>query len=417
MKQVYSLFITAILITNACFAQKSAAKPAKQTVKDTFAINLLNSVDKLLGMATNDKITGKAMAGEFIGITEGEHTEWLSLAQVPSSIKTTCLHDHSFRNYECVRWEWTAIIPQGKGDKPVTKERVEKIVQNFNIKDIQYKGQNFQCEVNAYNSEVFLKITYFKALHNTEQEAIDSLLQLYKPLLLSRQTAGTCIRRLENAFGIEGISKEAVLATYKKLIKQIADTDIEAAFETMMGIRSDEDSKIILNQLSYAQQEQIRTMAKKIVADYNAQFTPKTPQTDVVLAKKKEIEKAKVPTDPCEREIWELKLKPGNYITGNGWAGQITGYSCGNNTYNIAWYDAKAKRITMEKNVLVNATSAYSLANNAPFMICRNCQGEGHSLEYEWYQVNVASSTYARSNKQNKVPCGACGSRGCIIVR
>ena len=55
MKRIYTLLVAGIFIANSSFAQKTPAKPAKQTVKDTFAINLLNSIDKLLGMATKKK--------------------------------------------------------------------------------------------------------------------------------------------------------------------------------------------------------------------------------------------------------------------------------------------------------------------------------------------------------------------------
>ncbi len=420
MKQLYILLVAGILVNNSTMAQPKPANQPKQTVKDTFALRLLTSIDRLLQMATDEKITGKAMVGEFIGVTSGENPEWQSAVQVPGSSKTTCTHYYTFRNEGITDWNWIATIPKSAGGSRTTtpaKERAEKVVQSFNIQNMQYKGRPFTASVYEYDTSIFIKINYYKGLHNTEKDVLDSMDQLYRPLLFKKQTAGECIKRLQSALSTEGISKDVSLTYFKKLVPQIANVSVEAAFETLMGIDSQADYKEIVSGLSYTQKEEIRTIAKKVVSDYVDAQKAQRDKTDVVVAQKKEIEKVQAPTDPCQKEIWELKLKPGNYVSANGAIGLISAFFCNTHTYTIAWYDAKSKRISLAKNVTVAETSSYSLAYNAPFMLCRSCKGEGSHMEYEWYQMNVASSYYARSNKQTKIPCGECGSRGCIVVR
>lgn len=419
MKQLYTISLAAILLGSTIAAQKTTPTPAKQTVKDTFAIHLLNAVDKLLAMATNEKLTGMDMVGEFVGVSSWENREWFSKVHVPRSQQSTCTHNITNRSAGITDWSWKATISKtaiGKLSTASAKERAEQVLQQFTIKKLQYKGGIFDYSIYETDTDLYIKINYYKGLHNTEQQVLDSLDQLYRPLLLKKEIAGECTKRLERAFFVEGISKDKSLAYFKKLLPQIANTDLAAAFETLMSISSTEDYKILTAELSYSQNEQLRNMGRKVVEDYAAK-RQQANQPDVVIAKKKEIEKTQVPTDPCKREIFELALKPGHYISGGGTVGQITSYSCTTHSYTIAWYNASSKRITIAKDVSVASTAGYFIANSAPFMLCRNCKGEGVFEENEWYQVNVASNYYAKSNKTRKIACGECGSRGCIVVR
>lgn len=232
-----------------------------------------------------------------------------------------------------------------------------------------------------------------------------------------KATASKCGRQFAAALALEGIEKQKITNIYTELLKEIAYKDITAAFHLLVEAPvSSNELKAITDQLTASQQQEIRKISRQVIDDFYAEYNGQ-PKPDVVLEKKKEIEKATPPSDPCQREIWELSIKPGYYISGNGKVAYVRDYSCAANTYTIAWLDrARSSRLVME-TLSVDAMRSYHHTSSAPFLICSHCKGQGYSLEYDWYQVNVASNYYARSNDQRKYTCGVCSGAGYIKVR
>jgi hypothetical protein len=59
----------------------------------------------------------------------------------------------------------------------------------------------------------------------------------------------------------------------------------------------------------------------------------------------------------------------------------------------------------------------YKSSTQFPFLLCNHCKGVGYFMEYDWYQMGVGSSLYARSTKQRLYTCGVCSGKGYIQVR
>ena len=401
---------------------------AQTKIKDTFAINILNTVDKVLRIAEDPKRSAMELAGEPIRMNFNGAMIYQSSLPFPGKAATEFELTQTWRKHDITEWQWQVRLldfPKGQQTAQViaTKKKVDSLLFSFaSRKRTPYPDGSYEVTTyswtnsNYYDSDaLFLIVRVKKKLHNTEQQALDSLLRLYKPLMADPVVAHEKGGTFANAFLREDISEAKTKGVYSDLLKEMSNKNISATYQLMLTAPSFVDLQAITAQLTEAQRTQIRELARKDIDAFYGNNNK--PAIDPVIEKQKEIKEKQPPSDPCEREIWELSIKPGYYVSGNNRVAYVRDYSCATNRYTIFWMDAsKNNRLTSE-GLSIEDMKAYRHTSAAPFIICSNCRGLGHSLEYDWYQVNVASNAYARSNDQRKYTCGVCSGAGYIKVR
>ncbi len=417
--------LLALLVSVGLRAQPSKKIPVKSpvgtTIKDTFAFNVLTALDKVLRVAEDPTKHPMLLAGELLKMSWRGGGLYQSAISVPGSVRAEFSQTHTDRDKRTTDWEWTlTLIDTPKGKHPgaaAIKQKLDSLIVSFEKrkqgKFSMYVGGSINDKYYERDG-VYIIVNLYKGLYNLEQRAIDSIVNLYKPLLSDRATAGDCAVKFTKALELEGIKQDKIIMLFTNLFEEIANKNLGAAFDMLVGGPSFIDVKKTTEGLSYSQQEEIKKMASKKVQDFYAEYNG-YPKPDVVVAKKKEIEKKQPPADPCKREIWELRVKPGWYVSGNNRIAYVTEYSCATHTYTIAWVNGT--KLVFEKGISPDAMAAYIGTTSSPFIVCDQCKGIGYSMEYDWYQVNVASNYYAKSDKQRQYSCGVCSGRGHIKVR
>ncbi len=416
----YLIFMAAIFGTANLQAQTKA--------KDTFAINILNTVEKVLRIAEDPKHAAMKLAGEPIRLTRNGSMIYHSSVPFPGNVPTEFEQTHTWRKHGSTGWQWQVRLldfPKGKQVEliNVTKKKVDSLLLSFaSRKRPPYPDGTYEVTTAAwtnspyYDSDALLLIVRVKKkLHNTEQQAIDSLLRLYKPLMADTRVAHDKAGAFANAFKLEDISEAKTKEVYSGVLKEISNKNLGATYQLMLNAPSFVDLKAISAQFTEAQRTQIRDLAKKDIDAFYGNTNK--PTTDPVIEKQKEIKEKQPPADPCEREIWELSIKPGYYVAGNNRVAYVRDYSCATDRYTIVWKDASKNSRLVAEGLSVEEMKAYRHTSAAPFIVCSNCRGIGYSMEYDWYKINVASNTYARSNDQRKYTCGVCSGAGYIKVR
>jgi hypothetical protein len=393
-------------------------QPAKDIIKDTFAFNVLTTIDKVLRIAEDPKQHPMQLAGELLKSSHRGGGIYQSTINIPGSVGTEFNQSSTDRDKQTTSWEWTATMidtPKGQyRDAAAIKQKLDSLIVNFKNRSKSSIYVSGAINDKYYDRDrVVIYVTIFKGLHNTEQQAIDSVVNLYRPLLSNRATADECSQKFTKALDLEGVKQPRIIEIFTDLFKEIANKNLGAAFDMLVGGPHYIDVQIAKSVLSYSQQEEIKNMASRKVDEFYGRNYPKP---DVVVEKKKEIEQQQAPTDPCKKQIWELRIKPGWYISGNGRTAYVTEYSCATHTYTIAWVN-DAKKLVFEKNLSPGAMAVYTGTSSSPFTICGHCKGIGYSMENDWYQVNVASNYYAKSDKQRKYSCGVCSGSGYIKLR
>jgi hypothetical protein len=422
------IFVSFILSASISSAQKTnppvSKQPAKAVIRDTFAFNLLTTVDKVLRVAMGPKQPAMALAGELLRTDRNGSGLYRATYELPGSVETVLKLSSTNRYHNSASWSWVATMMRTPKHSDTTalrkmEARMDSILKSFAGRDLQ--GITITTINNldiGYREQdlLTLEVSFSKPLHNTAENVYDSLIRLYKPLLMSKATAGECSEKFSKALELESIGSELGKKAYAGIIRNIADRDATAAYLTLLSAPYYVDMKEMIALLSDSQQSEIRSIARKALDDFYGKRNNSNTQ-DPVVAQKKEVEKEKPPTDPCAREVWELKIKPGAYIIANGMVSYVAEYSCSTDKYTIAWVDPTKKKLLFDRNVAVSTMDTYSQTSGSPFIVCSNCKGIGYSLEYDWYQTGVGSNFYARSNDQRKYSCGVCNGAGFIKVR
>lgn len=426
------IFTPLLLVCSSLFVQaqpgKTSAGPStKVAIKDTFAFYLLSTVDKVLRIAEDPSKHPMLLAGEHIRTHRTGEGIYQSTIVMPGAVTSELKFVRTFRKEGKSNWQWVVTIadtPKGKDPRlSALVQKIDTLIRNFDSR-VKAPGAVVSIYTNSYintswnkRDQVYLTVGFSRNIYNTEQDALDSIVRLYHPLLSDKRTAKECAEKFAYAITIEGFEHSKANELFTGQVLQIVNKDVAAAFQVMMGAPFFIDVKAIKEKLSPSQQEQVVKMAQQVIGDYDKHMDKLT-RKDVVVEKKKEIEKEKPPSDPCEKKLWDLGIKPGYYIQGNGHVAYVREYSCSTNTFSIAYQDPKQNnKLVLKSGISYADMKAYSYTSSAPFIICSHCRGAGHSMEYDWYQMGVGSNFYAQSNKQRKYTCGVCKGSGYIKVR
>lgn len=416
----YFIIIAALFVTTNIHAQTK--------VKDTFAINILTTVDKVLRIAEDPKRSAMELAGEPISMNFNGSMKYRSAVPFPGKATTEFEQTQTWRNHGITNWQWQVRLldfPKGQQTALInaTKKKVDSLLLSFDSrKRPPYPDGTYEVltaaliNLSYYDTDgLLLIVRVSKKLHNTEQQAVDSLLNLYKPLMVDPQVAHDKGGTFANAFRMEHISEAKTKEVFTSLLKELANKNISATYQLLLNAPSFLDFQAITAQFTEAQRTQIKDLARKDIDAFYANNNK--PATDPVIEKRKEIKEKQPPSDPCEREIWELTIKPGYYVSGNNRVAYVRDYNCATDRYTVLYKDASKNNRLVAEGLSVEDMKAYRHTAAAPFIVCSNCRGIGYSMEYDWYQVNVASNAYARSNDQRKYTCGVCAGSGYIKVR
>lgn len=427
MKKNYHLpvFVALFFLPVAIHAQPNKKPVTKQPIKDSFALTILTTIDQLLRFAEDPKKTAMSVAGELQKTNTNGAGIYNSPVRFPGFGNATLMLSSTSRKINLSTWEWQGMIYQfPKGQQTAllkqTEAKLDTLIKSFDARKTNSLS-NFYITVRNWSDKSWLEkdelsvlVTFNKKVTNTEQSAIDSILQLYRPLLSSPATAKTCVSQFAEALALEGVERPKVKEIFINELKSVANTNTQAAFNMLLSGPSYIDVKEATAQLTSSQQDQLKRMANQYIDDFNKKYN-NVPTTDVVVEKKKELEKAKPPSDPCEREMWETGVKPGKYLSVNGKTAIVSDYSCTTHTYTLAVLDNG--KIQFHYSVTREQVKKYPASYDYTFMLCSRCNGAGHSMEYDWYQMSTGSNFYARSDKQTKYTCGICKGSGYIKIR
>lgn len=415
-------------VTLATHAQTTTNK--KQiTAQDSVALNLLTTVARVVNIAEDAKQQAMALAGKQLSTNADGVAVYESTVQLPGYPASTLTQYSTRRTEKLTTWNWeTVLIDQPKSQGPATikqlQTKVDSILSFFTKKNVALNNKPHMAVVSTIdqlydwrgNYTLLLQVSFTKPLHNTLEQAVDSIDTLYRPLLSVPLTAAQLGEKYQRAMEAEEVSNERIKKEFTAMVKAIADKNIQAAFNLVMRGRFYINAKEVNEQLSTGQQQQMKTMATQLIDEYNAQFKKPAPKTDAVAAQKKEIQKATPPTDKCKRQLWEMGLELGSFISGEGKDAQLIEHDCNTNQFKIAWLD-KAKNKIMFASINQQQIKNYKSSTQFPFLLCNHCKGVGYFMEYDWYQMGVGSSFYARSTKQRLYTCGVCSGKGYIQVR
>lgn len=280
------------------------------------------------------------------------------------------------------------------------KKQGVSIYTSGNVDDAWYK----ECVLD-------LRISFERPHNASPQQIKDSLLALYLPILKKKEFTREAGFQFLGALDIEGFSNEEKEEIIMPVAKEVINHDFYAGYLFVLN-----KPYYIRNYNAALTVEQRERVTKTARQELDASYAKNGEQKkDPVVQQQQKQAAEKIPTDPCEKEIYYLKHKPGQYIAYNGTTAFVSAYSCPDNTYTICYLD-KGK-LVFKKNIAVASLANAHHSAASPFVICRNCQGKGNFMEYKWYYMNNYSGHYARSNEQHQVTCGVCLGSGYIKVR
>jgi hypothetical protein len=414
-----------LLFTVTISAQTKTTTNTNNIIKDSFAFNLLTTLDKVFNIVENPKKDWSALAGPLLSTTNEGEGEYQAAIQFPGGVNTKLIRQSTNRRTGLTDWRWQVLVfdlPKGiQGEKVKTTQlKIDSLLTNFEKRKgtgthkVSYLSTISWINEKLWNTDqLLLSVDFFKPITNTPEEAIDSIVRLYKPLFLNKTTARGLGRKFPYALKREDIPEEKIREVVQRTFLEVAAVDLECAFYMALDVPYFIEVRKLKESLSYDQQQKITAMAQKLIDEYNAEKNKKNGVDPVVeQKKKKDAEVAAI--DPCEKD--RKKIIPKNaFLEKGGQIIYVMNFSCETRKYKIAWIN------TTNKLVLGTATeeeiNKCNTTSQAPFLPCSQCDGVGHSLEYDWYQTGVGSNFYARSNKQRTYTCGVCHGSGYLKIR
>jgi hypothetical protein len=183
-----------------------------------------------------------------------------------------------------------------------------------------------------------LRIEFIKAAYNTEQQAYDSLVNLYTPLLYQTQTATECTEKLKKAFHIERIPQEMTSRFFKTTIKSLAANNIDAAYKVLLAAPN--DVMDVVRELDENQKAVINKKATQQVEDYyKSQRNSQQGETVATQQKKMEADKQLDKCEQLKKQPNAYKYKKGITVTGTvnfkGYMGILSSIDCVNGKIHV----------------------------------------------------------------------------------
>ncbi len=290
------LFLNFYQVTIAQVPKQKVA-PAK-TAPDTLARNITIAVKKVINLATDIKKPASILTGYFTGTGPAGEKIFLSQVNLPGSEKTFVIKKSTERSKGIVNWQWASVIATApKGTLTVkmqeAKIKIDSVLKkiqaapetdiNNHITGITTKG--FFDNARDVNDSLVLTVDFIKPLANTEQQVIDSLINVYSSASYSKLNVTSSVNALWNGFDAEDISHNRAQEMYNALVKEVANRNIQEAFNLLMEYNSDRygDYTKVLKELPENQRKQISDMAHQVVTEFNSKWEKKDPPVTTVV--------------------------------------------------------------------------------------------------------------------------------------
>lgn len=269
---------------------------------------------------------------------------------------------------------------------------------NFSNGQLHGQGETYSYYGGGIKKGIFVQGEYKG--NPVGQKTLDSLLLIYKPLLKTTTSAESAVRKFVEE--IKKLPEDIVKKPYLDLVAELANNNIQSTFYLVLEAPYYFKNEELLAQLNPTQKAEIRKIAQKITDDYNKKSQPAS-----VAAQQKETPKETPPTDPCQREIWELKIKPGSYVKMPKGVAKVESYSCKTGKYSILWADGKQK--LQREYTTVETMNTYEKISYIPFTTCGRCNGFGYTIEHETREFG---GYLFKSDKTKQVFCTTCSGKG-----
>lgn len=395
----YRILLVLLLANSIGIAQQNKSvttKPKATTppITDTFANNILASAASFLRVVENPKKNVYYFMADLRETNSDGEAVYSAPFPLPG-FTANVRKVSTDRSAGQTEWIWSArFIEAPRGQKTelikTLMKRADSLLHFFDNRLKVYtidKAGVLRVNDNLNRTWMpteYAEITiYFrKASYNTEQQAYDSLVSLYKPLLVQPNLAEECTGKLTNAFKVEGIPNERVKAFYLGYIKEVADKNINAAFKIMVNTPYFIKPEELVAQLSESQKAEIRTIATKVVDDfYNKQRQNANGGETVATQQKKiEAEKQVNKCDKLKNEHDAYKYKKGltviGYLNNLSTIGIITNIDCANEKVSISIPSNTYNGTTRAADISF-ATFRFWNKHTKQYYRCSRCGGEG----------------------------------------
>ena len=264
----------------------------KPVINDTLAYNIQTTLNELNSYIRDNTQPIQALVGNYLR-TDTWGNSYSSSISIPTSVENTFMRQGVNRYKEIEFWSWKSILKRApKGQLPAQifsslKTKVDSIINAMP----QVKGSDEKSSVTKISTyenvsdpqyrylykvdELTLLVEFIKPVTQTEQQSIDSLLKLYHPGSSNPATAKSASDKFTGALSAEGFSDERRETIFAEEVKAVADKDIKAAFEMLMGTYIKQTN--LTATLTEGQRAEIRKMATDIVKAYNAKWEPVVP--------------------------------------------------------------------------------------------------------------------------------------------
>ena len=273
-----------ILLLSSLTGVAQTAKVKLPPVTDTFATNLLASARNFIRLAENPKNDISYFTQDLRETTtdgRGLYTSPFPLPGFTANVRKVNVYRD--RGYDV--WMWSARFadaPRGKQTDAI-KSLIKRADTLLHFFDSHKKPGviNAVTGIAVYdnlnrtwmpNEFAEITITFSRPSVITEQQAYDSLVNLYKPLLFQKGFAAECAEKLGGAFELEAISRPKVSAFFTATIGEIANKDMETAYAVMIEAPDFMTPEQLLGSLSSSQRAAVKTLAQKDVAEFYKKY-------------------------------------------------------------------------------------------------------------------------------------------------
>ena len=300
MKKCFILSLAAAVLSVANIsAQKTSSRPAPQKtiskpvpapkaerITDTFACNIQAAMRKLNAMATDPKRTALSAASGFKEVNTSSYTVYNAALAIPTAAENLLTQQAVDWSKGTVQWDWSSVLIRSpKNEIPASavyafRDRADSIVKAMALPMVTDSKngivsaavwENVSDEKYRYlykADEVTLHVYFVKPVMHTQQQAIDSIVLLYRPGFNDMGTAEDASEKFCRSLNAESIPKETKKLVFANELTFIANKDLKAAYQMLMGGDYDVNVPGVMSGLSDAQRAKISEYAKAQVSAF-----------------------------------------------------------------------------------------------------------------------------------------------------
>ena len=380
-----------LLFSAHCYAQKPSTIGGKETnkktaVTDSATYTFLFPVIKMMQVAEDPK-KGTAFIMTDLKETNAEGQAVYAAPYTINNFKSILVKKETDRIKQTTTWEWTGTFFEAPKGSIEQGTRAERRADSL-LKLLQYKRGNSPNTISYVGSYFYdftnpaaagVRLIFTKGLHNSEQEAYDSLIKLYKPLLFAPAFSSGAAQQLGYALQLEGFDKNKINACFKDLLNEVANKNAAAAYQLLLGVPGFVDFKALKEQLRADKRNEITAMAKKQVDEFYEKERRKI-NGDPVVAQEKKLQNEKslngcTSINANQQNKYQLGITMISTQNGTPFIVRLTSIDCATKTVTIT----KPGKRTAHDFVLHLPFDVYERyeIHAKQFHRCNNCGGEG----------------------------------------